>query len=48
LIDHHVATISWTHSHIVDEANHNAMNLAKIATALGILSVLTSSMEDKI
>jgi nicotinamidase-related amidase len=48
LIDHQVGTISWTHSHDVEEVKRNALNLAKIATAVGMSLVLTSSMEDNI
>jgi nicotinamidase-related amidase len=48
LIDHQVGTISWTHSHDVEEVKKNALNLAKIATAVDMPLVLTSSMEDNI
>jgi nicotinamidase-related amidase len=48
LIDHQVGTIAWTHSHNVEEVKGNALNLAKIATAVGMPLVLTSSMEDHI
>ena len=34
LIDHQVGTMSWTHSHDVEEVKKNALNLAKIATAV--------------
>lgn len=43
LIDHQVGTISWTHSHDVEEVKKNALNLAKIATAVDMSLVLTSS-----
>jgi nicotinamidase-related amidase len=46
LIDHQVGTTSWTHSHDVDEVKKNAVHLAKIATAVDMPLVLTSSMED--
>jgi nicotinamidase-related amidase len=46
LIDHQVGTIAWTHSHDVEEVKKNALNLAKIATAVDMPLVLTSSMED--
>lgn len=48
LIDHQVGTMSWTHSHDVEEVKKNALNLAKIATAVNMPLVLTSSMEDNI
>jgi nicotinamidase-related amidase len=48
LIDHQVGTIAWTHSHDVEEVKRNALNLARIATAVGMPLVLTSSMEDNI
>jgi nicotinamidase-related amidase len=48
LIDHQVGTIGWTHSHNVDDVKNNALNLAKIATAVDMPLVLTSSMEDNI
>jgi nicotinamidase-related amidase len=48
LIDHQVGTISWTHSHDVEEVKKNALNLAKIATAVDMPLVLTSSMEENI
>ena len=46
LIDHQVGTMSWTHSHDVEEVKKSALNLAKIATAVGMPLILTSSMED--
>ncbi|KAB2913572.1 MAG: isochorismatase family protein [Hyphomicrobiaceae bacterium] len=48
LIDHQVGTMSWTHSHNLDEVKRNALQLAKIATAVGMPLVLTSSMEENI
>jgi nicotinamidase-related amidase len=45
LIDHQAGTISWTHSHDVEEIKKNALNLARIATAVGMPLLLTSSME---
>lgn len=45
LIDHQLGTISWTHSHDVGEIKKNALQLAKIATAIEMPLVLTSSME---
>jgi nicotinamidase-related amidase len=48
LIDHQVGTISWTNSHDREEVKQNALKLAKIATAVGMPLVLTSSMEDNI
>jgi nicotinamidase-related amidase len=48
LIDHQVGTIAWTHSHDVEEVKRNALNLARIATAVGMPLVLTSSMEDNV
>ncbi|MFU4219448.1 isochorismatase family protein [[Pseudomonas] boreopolis] len=48
LIDHQVGTLSWTHSHVVDEVKKNAVMLAQIATAVGLPLVLTSSMEENV
>jgi nicotinamidase-related amidase len=48
LIDHQVGTMSWTHSHNVDEVKKNALDLAKIATAADMPLLLTSSMEEKV
>jgi nicotinamidase-related amidase len=48
LIDHQVGTISWTNSHDREEIKKNALQLAKIATAVDMPLVLTSSMEDNI
>lgn len=48
LIDHQVGTMSWTHSHNVEEVKKNALMLAKIGTAVDMPLVLTSSMEENI
>ncbi|MFJ8114199.1 isochorismatase family protein [Streptomyces sp. NPDC096132] len=48
LIDHQVGTMSWTHSHDIEEVKKAALNLAKIATATEMPLVLTSSMEGNI
>jgi nicotinamidase-related amidase len=48
LIDHQVGTMAWTHSHDINLVKQNALKLARIAKALGIPTVLTASMEDKI
>ncbi len=48
LIDHQVGTMGWTHSHDINLVKQNALKLAKIARALSIPAVLTSSMEDKV
>src|ERR1700687_3509445 len=48
LIDHQLGTMSWTHSHDINLVKQNAIKLAKIANAVGIPTVLTSSMEDKV
>jgi nicotinamidase-related amidase len=48
LIDHQIGTMAWTHSHDINLVKQNALKLAKIAKALGLPVVLTSSMEDKI
>lgn len=46
LIDHQVGTMSWTHSHNIDEVKKNVLQLAKIAAAVDMPLVLTSSMEE--
>ena len=46
LIDHQVGTMGWTHSHDLNLVKQNALKLARIAKAVGIPVVLTSSMED--
>lgn len=48
LIDHQAGTMSWTHSHDLEAVKKNAVQLAKIATAVDMPLVLTSSMEDNI
>lgn len=48
LIDHQVGTMAWTHSHDINLVKQNALKLAKIASALKIPTVLTSSMEDRV
>jgi nicotinamidase-related amidase len=48
LIDHQLGTMSWTHSHNVEEVKKCAVMLAKIATATGLPLVLTSSMEENV
>lgn len=48
LIDHQDGTISWTKSHDVEEIKKNAVNLAKIATAIDMPLILTSSMEGNV
>ncbi|MFJ8111655.1 isochorismatase family protein [Streptomyces sp. NPDC096132] len=48
LIDHQTGTMSWTHSHDVEEVKKSALSLAKIATATDMPLVLTSSMEENI
>lgn len=48
LIDHQTGTMSWTRSHDVEEVKKNAAQLAKIALAVGMPLVLTSSMEENV
>jgi len=45
LIDHQIGTMAWTHSHDINLVKQNAIKLAKIAKALNLPVVLTSSME---
>ncbi|WP_202883756.1 hypothetical protein [Sphingobacterium paramultivorum] len=47
LIDHQIGTMSWTNSHDINLVKQNAIKLAKIAAALNLPVVLTSSMEEK-
>ena len=47
LIDHQVGTMGWTHSHDLNLVKQNALKLARIAKAVGMPVVLTSSMEDQ-
>jgi nicotinamidase-related amidase len=46
LIDHQVGTMGLTHSHDLNLVKQNALKLAKIAKAVNMPVVLTSSMED--
>jgi hypothetical protein len=39
---------AWTHSHDINLDKQNALKLARIAKALGLPTVLTSSMKDKV
>jgi nicotinamidase-related amidase len=48
LIDHQVGTMGWTHSHDINLVKKNALRLARIAKAVGMPVVLTSSMEDHV
>lgn len=48
LIDHQVGTMAWTHSHDINLVKQNAIKLAKIAKALNLPVVLTSSMEENV
>lgn len=48
LIDHQIGTMAWTHSHDINLVKSNALKLAKIAAALNIPTVLTSSMENMV
>lgn len=48
LIDHQVGTMAWTHSHDINLVKQNALKLARIAKALELPVVLTSSMEDRV
>lgn len=48
LIDHQVGTMAWTHSHDINLVKQNATKLAKIAKALNLPVVLTSSMEENV
>ncbi|WP_433862875.1 isochorismatase family protein [Sphingobacterium thalpophilum] len=45
LIDHQVGTRAWPHSHDINLAKQNAIKLVKIAKALNMPVILTSSME---
>ncbi|RWX74672.1 isochorismatase family protein [Neorhizobium lilium] len=47
LIDHQVGTIGFTHSHDINLLISNTTKLAKIAAAVDLPSVLTSSQEDQ-
>jgi nicotinamidase-related amidase len=48
LIDHQTGTMAWTHSHDINLVKKNALRLARIANAVGIPVVRTSSMEDRV
>ena len=48
LIDHQVGTMGWTHSHDINLVKQNALKLARIAKAVGLPTLLTSSMEDRV
>ena len=48
LIDHQVGTMGWTHSHDINLVKQNALKLARIAKALDMPTVVTSSMEDQV
>lgn len=48
LIDHQIGTMAWTHSHDINLVKQNAIKLAKIAKALDLPVILTSSMEDQV
>ena len=48
LIDHQIGTMAWTHSHDINLVKQNALKLARIAKAVGLPTVLTSSMEDRV
>lgn len=46
LIDHQTGTINWMHSTTKSEVKRNTLALAKSAAAVGMTTVMTSSMED--
>src|SRR4029077_17554957 len=48
LIDHQVGTMGWTHSSDINLVKKNALRLARIAKAVGMPVVLTTSMEDQV
>jgi nicotinamidase-related amidase len=48
LIDHQIGTMAWTHSHDINLVKRNALRLARIAKAVSIPVVLTSSLEDRV
>lgn len=48
LIDHQTGTMAWTHSHDINLVKQNALKLARIANALDLPTVLTSSMEENV
>lgn len=46
LIDHQTGTINWMHSSTKSEVKRNTLALTKSAAAVGMTTVMTSSMED--
>ena len=48
LIDHQIGTMSWVRSAPLDEIKRNTLVLAKVARALNMPVILTSSMEDHV
>jgi nicotinamidase-related amidase len=48
LIDHQLGTMGWTHSHDINLVKQNTLKLAKIASAMKLPTVLTTSMEDRV
>ena len=48
LIGHQIGTMAWTHSHDINLVKRNALRLAKIAMAVGIPVILTSSLEERV
>ena len=48
LIDHQIGTMAWAHSQDINLVKQNALKLARIAKALDLPTVLTSSKEDQV
>ena len=48
LIDHQIGTMGWTHSGDINLVRKNALRLARIAKAVDLPVVLTTSMEDQV
>jgi nicotinamidase-related amidase len=48
LIDHQIGTMSWVRSAPLDEIKRNTIVLAKVARALNMPVILTSSMEEHV
>jgi nicotinamidase-related amidase len=48
LIDHQIGTMGWTHSSDINLVKKNALRLARIAKAVDLPVVLTTSMEDQV
>ena len=48
LIDHQIGTMSWVRSAPLDEIKRNTLVLAKVARALNMPVILTSSMEEHV